>query len=306
MALHWPPYERNPREGTPIHWPGGARVAFWVAPNIEFYEISPPANATRPPWPRPEPDIVNWSWRDYGNRVGSWRCLEVFDRHNIVGSISLNSAMCSRLPEVVTAYLDRGWELFSHGQYNTRYLFGLSQEEETAAIIESCREIEALSGRKVQGFLSPALTYTNTTFESLNRAGLSYTLDLFNADRPAPLNRRYGRMVSVPYQVEINDFHALVAAGMSPEAYLHKFKQHFDQLYEEGAKSGTVVGLPLHPYVIGMPHYIWALDEMLAHVRSYNDVWVTTAGEIADFYLQNCYDEAVGARQSDTEDNHVL
>src|SRR5260370_20823338 len=141
----WPPDPTRAREELPvIQWPNEARVAFWVAPNIEFYEMYPPSNSIRAPWPRPLPDILNASWRDYGNRVGVWRCLDVFDRHDIIGSVSLNSAMCAHLPEVVSAFEQRGWELFSHGIYNTRYLSGLSAEEELAVIREACDEIEAL------------------------------------------------------------------------------------------------------------------------------------------------------------------
>ena len=284
----WPPYPRPQRSQLPIiRWPNGARVAFWVAPNIEFYEINPPPNPVRPPWPRPLPDVLNASWRDYGNRVGVWRCLELFDQYKITGSVSLNSAMCAHLPEVVGAFRDRGWELFSHGIYNTRYLYGLSPEDEIATLCESCAEIEAFCGQKVRGFLAPALTYNETTFDSLAKIGLRYTLDLFHEDVPLPLNSEFRGMVSVPYQVELNDFHALVASGMAADLYLRRFKDQFDRLYEEGAKSGTVVGLPLHPYVIGQPQYVWVLEKILAHVRQHEDVWITTAAEIADHYVSH-------------------
>jgi allantoinase len=296
LADAWPPYSsHSSRQRPTIRWPNGARVAFWVAPNIEFYELEPPPNPVRSPWPRPTPDVLNWSWRDYGNRVGVWRCLDVFDRHDIVSSISLNSAMCTHLPEVVAAFRDRGWELFSHGIYNTQYLLGLSPDEELAAIRTSCREIEAFGGRPVEGFLAPALTYTDATLANLAKAGLSYTLDLFHDDQPCYLSPEYGRLVSVPYQVELNDFHALVASGMSPRAYLSRFKDHFDQLYDEGATSGKVVSVPLHPYVIGMPQYIWVLDEILAYVRAHDQVWITSAAAIADHFRRTISRDAAVA-----------
>jgi len=289
----WPPYPRPARRTLPvINWPNNARVAFWVAPNIEFYELHPPANPVRPAWPRPLPDILNTSWRDYGNRVGVWRCLDLFDQYDIVGSVSLNSAMCGHLPEVVGAFRDRNWELFSHGIYNTQYLYGLSPDQEFEVLRQSCEEIERFCGKKVRGFLSPALTYNESTFATLARLGLRYTLDLFHEDVPLPLKDGYNGMVSVPYQVELNDFHALVAQGMAGELYLQRFKDHFDRLYREGERSGTVVGLPLHPYVIGMPQYIWVLEGILAHVRSHRDVWVTSAAEIADYYATNVLKQA--------------
>jgi allantoinase len=286
-ALNWPVSDWPDRNSPPITWPGKARVAFWVAPNIEFYEIAPPPNATRPAWPRPYPDILNVTARDYGNRVGVWRCLEVFDRHGVVGSVSLNSAMCRHFPAIVGEFAERGWELFCHGQYNTRYLFGMSREEQREAIGSARDEIEAFWGKKVGGFLAPALTYTEETLGLLVELGFSYTLDLFDRDAPYRLRGDLDSLVSVPYQVELNDFHALTAQGQAGEIYLQRFKDQFDRLYAEGGQSGKVVGLPLHPYIIGQPQYIWVLDAMLAHVRSHSDVWITTGGEIADHFRTN-------------------
>lgn len=283
-TLDWPlsPWPR--RDAAPLRWPDAARVAFWVAPNIEFYELVPPSNPVRAAWPRPTPDILNVSARDYGNRVGVWRCLEVFDAHGIRGSVSLNSAMCRHFPEVVAEFTRRDWELFCHGDYNTRYLFGRSRDEEKTLIADACAEIAAFSGRPVRGMLAPALTYTANTFDIMAELGLSYTLDLFDRDVPYRLSSRYGDLVSVPYQIELNDFHALTAQGMSGMLYLDKFRRHFDRLYAEGEHAGRVVGLPLHPYIIGLPQYIWVLDAMLAHVRQHDAVWITTADQIADCF----------------------
>ncbi len=290
----WPYLPRIPRVRRPvIRWPGDARVAFWIAPNIEFYELYPPANPVRASWPRPAPDILNYSWRDYGNRVGVWRCLEVFDLHKVTGSVSLNAAMCERLPEVVAAFVDRGWELFYHGLYNTRYAFGKSAEQELEDISSSCRLIAGFSGKPVRGFLAPALTYTEASVRVARQAGIDYLFDLFREDEPFPLNPALGRMLSIPYQVELNDFHQLVLGGLTPTRYFEQFKAHFDRLYREGEGSGKVVGLPLHPYVIGSPHYIGALNDMLGYAREHEYVWYARADEIADWYFDNFYGEAV-------------
>jgi allantoinase len=290
----WPLLPLIPRSRRPvIRWPVNARVAFWVAPNIEFYELYPPSNPVRPSWPRPTPDILNYSWRDYGNRVGVWRCLEVFDRYKTAGSVSLNAAMCERLPEVVKAFDERGWELFYHGSYNTRYAYGQSPEQEREDIASACRIIELFCGKAVRGFLAPALTYTEASMRVAGEAGIEYVFDLFREDEPFPLNPALGRMLSLPYQVELNDFHHLVLGGLSPRRYFEQFKAHFDRLYREGEVSGKVVGLPLHPYVIGSPHYIGALNDILAYVREHDHVWHASAGEIADWYFDNAYEAAL-------------
>lgn len=281
------PYQ--PRSGRPpaAHWPGGKRLAFWLAPNIEYYEVNPKPNATRAPWPRPYPDMQNWSWRDYGNRVGVWRCLEVFDKHGMAGSVSLNSAMCRHLPEVVQPFVDRGWELFCHGEYNTRYVFGETRQEELEHLGAACKEIAAFSGQPVRGLLSPALTYNESTLANAVSCGLDYVFDLCAADSVVEVNAADSQLLAIPYSLELNDFFAVVVGGLSAHAYVDRFKAQFDQLLRESEDGPKVVGLPLHPYLIGMPQYIWALDQILLHVRSFGDVvWCTQARHIADAYWQ--------------------
>lgn len=269
-------------------WPNGARMAFWLAPNIEYYELDPPKNPLRSAWPRPTPDFQNWSWRDYGNRVGVWRCLEVFDKHGLKGSVSLNSAMCAAMPGVVQAFVDRGWELFSHGQFNTQYLLGMDAETERAHLAASCEQISAFSGQPVRGLLSPALTYTATTLENAAACGIDYVLDICASDSALALKLPgRQRMLAIPYSLELNDFFAVVAGGLSARAYVERFKLQFDQLLVESDKHPRIVGLPLHPYLIGMPQYIWALDEMLTHVRAHPEIWCTRAVDIVDCVWQS-------------------
>ena len=115
-----------------LTWPGGARVAFWVVPNIEYYELNPSESTAR--WPRPAPDVLNYSLRDYGNRVGIWRIIDALDAFNVRASVSLNAAVCDRLPEIVDACVERGWELLSHGIYNTQLIHGMDEHQLDALI----------------------------------------------------------------------------------------------------------------------------------------------------------------------------
>lgn len=269
---------------TAISWPRKAKIAFWLAPNIEYYEIDPPRNPVRPAWPRAYPDMQNWSWRDYGNRVGVWRCLEVFDKHGMAGSVSLNSAMCRHLPEVVGEFTARGWELFCHGEYNTRYLLGATEKDEGDALRRACSEISAFSKERVRGLLTPALTYTETTFKSASACGIDYVIDVCASDTVEVLKVTERPMLAMPYSLELNDFFVVVAGGLSAGAYLDRFKRQVDRLLEEAGDGGKVIGLPLHPYLIGMPQYVWALDQMLAYVRQYPEIWCTRACDIADAY----------------------
>ncbi len=278
------PWRRRPR----ITWPGGARIAFWVVPNIEHYEYDPPPNARRMPWPRPVPDVAGYSWRDYGNRVGFWRMADVMARYGVRGSVSLNVAVCDHYPEIIERCCELDWELFSHGTYNTRYFYGMSEDQQRAVIRENRETILRASGQSMDGWLTPAISNDETTQHILAEEGILYTLDLLHDDQPTPVVTRSGnRLVSIPYSLEVNDVPLFVMRNTPPGRYAALCKAQFDTLYEEGAESGTVMCLPIHPYLVGQPHRIAALEEVLRHVAGHDKVWLATGREIAQHYIDN-------------------
>jgi len=285
---YWP-YHDRPK----ISWPGGARLAFWVAPNIEFYELDPPANPQRKAWPQPYPALPGYSIRDYGNRVGHVRQMELLDKYGIRGSISLSSALCDHHPEIIAMCAERNWEFFSHGIYNTRYTYGLSEEQEREMILDSVATIEKHTGSKPAGYLAPALSHSEHTIDLFAEAGGTYTCDLFHDDQPTPVKVRNGkRFVSIPYSLEMNDTIAYVVNKIEPRRYGQILKDNFDRLYLEGADSGTVMCIPTHNYQVSCPHRMRAFEEALEYITGHSDVWVTTGREIADYFIDNYYDIA--------------
>ncbi len=286
---YWP-YIDRPK----IVWPGGKKLAFWLAPNIEFYELNPPANPFRKAWPRPHPDIVPYSYRDHGNRVGHWRLMELMDKFGIRGSVSLSTAMCDHMPDIIEACNERDWEFFSHGIYNTRYTYGMSRAQEDAMIKDSINTVKQATGQRVRGYLAPALTHSEHTIELLAENNIHYSCDLFQDDQPQPLNTKSGKkLISMPYSLEVNDHYAFNVYGQSSDQYADLLRRHFDQLLKEGERSGTVMCIPVHAYLIARAHRIGPFAEVLEHITSHkDDVWITTAGEIAEFYLKNHWAEA--------------
>ena len=287
------PYHQRPA----IHWPGGARVAFWVAPNIEFYELNPPRNPARAAWARPAPDVLNYSYRDYGNRAGFWRMFDAMQRCKMRGSVSLNVAVCEHHPEVITACADAGWEFYSHGTYNTRYLMGMDEAQERAVIQDSIDTIKKHTGQKLDGWLAPALTYTDHTLDLVAEMGLTYVCDLFHDDQPGPVNVSQGRLTSVPYSLEMNDTIAYNVNQVQPRRYADILKRQFDRLYAEGETSGTVMCIPLHPYLVGQPYRIAAFEEALSYITSHDKVWLATGREIAQHFNEFYFDAFNAAAQ---------
>jgi peptidoglycan/xylan/chitin deacetylase (PgdA/CDA1 family) len=295
-GLYYPwPYLNRPK----IEWPGGARLAFWVAPNVEFYEIDPPQGPIQPStlWRKP-PDVLNYALRDYGNRAGFWRMLALFDELGVRASVSLSVAMCDHYPEIVEEMVARDWELFSHGVYNSRYLYGMSEEQELAVIEDVRRTIHRASGQTLDGWLSPALTNTPRTIELLARCGLKYTLDLFHDDQPTPVKVSSGRLISLPYSLEVNDWTGLHTSRGTPAEYAERIRDQFDRLYAEGDESGTVMCLPLHPFLIGVPHRVDHLAGAIDYILGHEGVWHATGREIAAWYLDHYYDAALAAQRA--------
>lgn len=307
---YWP-YENRPA----IRWPNGAKVAFWVAPNIEFYELDPPNNPQRKPWPSPHPSVPAYSIRDYGNRVGHMRQMALLDKYGIRGSISLSTAMCEHHPEIIAMCRERQWEFFSHGIYNTRYTYGLSEAQEKAMIKDSIETIHRHTGQHCAGYLAPALSHSEHTMDLFAEAGHElfgdqaafYTCDLFHDDQPTPVHLRSGRkFISMPYSLEMNDTIVYAVNKVEPRQYLTMLKRHFDRLYAEGAQSGTVMCIPTHNYQVACPHRMKAFEEALDYITGHPDVWVATGREIAEHYLAYYHDEAKAAICSHPAQQGVL
>jgi allantoinase len=281
-----------------IRWPNNARVAFWISPNVMFYEYSPPANPFRDPWPRcPHPDVRSYGHQDYGNRVGFWRMLETIDKHRMPCTACVNVATLQHFPEIRQAMIDRDWNYMSHGIYNTRFLWGLSEDEERALYRDVIDTIRELTGKPVLGALGPGPQSNSPhTPDLLAESGFLFQTDWFQDDQPFPIKVRQGRLISLPYTLEISDSSVIgtgPGAAWEGDDFAEMIKRQFDTLYEEGAESGRVMCISLHAYLIAQPHRARYLDQALGYILSHKEVWATTAEEIAEYYMAHCYDDVL-------------
>ena len=279
-----------------IRWPNDARVALWIAPNVEHYEYLPPRDPQRNTWTRsPHPDVQGYGYRDYGNRVGFWRMAEVLDQFGVVATASTNLAVFDHYPEVGAAMVERGWEIMSHGIYNTRYISSIDETAEQAFYIECIEALRSHTGQQLRGMLGPAVSNTSLTPDLMAEAGLIYHADWFHDDQPVPLATRSGqRLVSVPYSMELNDVPVFTQHFDTGE-FVAMAKAQLDVLRREADDDagGRVMCVALHPYLMGMPHRVDGLAAMLDYLMSHDDVWQTTASQIAQHFLDHHYDNFV-------------
>ena len=178
----------------------------------------------------------------------------------------------------------RGWEFMGHGITNSENLAGLDPDKERALIQNVLKTIEQSTGRRPRGWLGPGLTETHNTLDILAEEGVNYCGDWNSDDQPYPMKVRKGRMFSIPYCMEINDIPLFIRKGYTGEQYLQSVVDQFDTLYADSAKQPRVLGMPLHPMIIGQPLRSKYLERALAHMKKHERVWFATGSEIIDAY----------------------
>lgn len=291
---YWPIVER-----PPIDYPEGKRSAFYIGLNIEHFHLGRPATSITPLTATLPVDPLNYGWRDYGTRVGIWRMIELLDKVELRASVLLNAEVCENYPQIVAAGVERDWAWLGHGITNSSLWTGIEREEERRLLQGIVKTITTATGKAPRGWLGPALTETENTLALLAELGFSYSLDWVADDQPFPFEIEGKRFASVPYSIEINDIPAFLDQGMAPSTFRQAIVDHFDLLREESKRRpGGVLGVSLHPFLINQPSRHRYLVEALEYVRQFDDVWCTTSDDIAGWYLENHYDEAVEAQAS--------
>jgi len=281
------PFPYSPIISRPkLTWPGGAQVALWVIPNIEFFSLAEKVPLGSGGSGAPVPDVPAWSARDYGNRVGVFRLMEVLDRHGIRATVALNSDVCAHHPQIIAEGRERQWEWMGHNESNTRRLNEAPPGEEAGIIQRALATIAQATGTRPAGWLGSGLQETWETLDLLAAAGCDYVSDWTNDDQPYMMTLEGGkRLVAMPYSHEINDKPAFERAHRTADEFREMICRQFDVLYREGAQSSRMMAIAIHPYLTGVPHRIDAFDAALAYICRHERVWKATGAEIARHYL---------------------
>jgi len=274
-------------ERKPFTWPGGKTLALWIIPNVEVWQFDSPAGAAISPNTNNRvPDVINYAWRDYGIRVGLWRIADVLDDAGIRATVALNAQVCDVFPKAVDEMKRRGWEFMGHGMTNSRDLAKLAPDEEREVIQTTLRTIERAAGKRPRGWLGPGLTETFNTLDFLAEEGVIYVGDWNNDDQPFAMKVKKGKLFAVPYGMDINDMTLINRQGYTGEQYLQALTDQFDTLYADSRKTARVMGIPLHPFLMGEPWRAPYLKKAIAHFRQHDRVWFATGSEIADAFQQ--------------------
>ncbi|RIK97305.1 MAG: polysaccharide deacetylase [Burkholderiales bacterium] len=286
-----PHYEYVPIIDRPaLELPGGARVAVLPYVNLEHFPHDLPGTAIIPGTQRFNPDPLNYGWRDYGNRVGLWRIVELMDECGMRGTVCLNSDVIREYPRIMEETLARNWAFMGHGMNNApaNFLSGIDEEREREIVSGVLDAIRVATGRRTKGWISPFLTHTNNTPRILAELGVEYLCDYTADDHPFPLRVPNGSLLAMPYSLELNDVPAFQNIGLSSEAFGDMIVDQFDVLYEEGASNARCMPICLHTFWVGQPNKFKHLRRAFEYIARHRDVWMATADEVNDWYRRNC------------------
>ncbi|WP_439124560.1 polysaccharide deacetylase family protein [Marivita sp.] len=264
-------------------WPGGKRLAVYIGLNLEHFAFGEGLGAELAPG-GPQPDVLNYAWRDYGNRVGAWRMLDLFSALNMPASVLANSVMYDYAPDLMAAFSARGDEIVGHGRTNSERQSVLSLEDEETLIKEATGILTEAEGKAPKGWLSPWIAESRVTPDLLKKAGYTYTLNWCMDDQPVWMRTKHGPILSIPYPQEANDIPSIVARKDGACAFADIIIDTFDEMLEQSVQQPLVMGIALHPYLVGHPYRLRHLRRALQHICAHrDDIWFTQAGAIYDF-----------------------
>lgn len=264
--------------------PGRARVVVWTIVNLEVWDIARPMarQVLLPPTGQPMlPDLPNWSWHEYGMRVGVWRFFRLFERLGIRPTLSINARVCLDYERVAAQARAAGWEFMGHA-YEQMPIHKV--EDQRAMIYRSLDVLERFAGRRPVGWLGPGLTETYETPDLLAEAGIRYIGDWVHDDEPTEIRTAHGPLLTLPYTVELNDIPTMALQHHESPYWLRKCQDMFDRYYIEGAERPKIMAIAIHPYISGQPHRIRYLEEVYDYVNRHSDVLHWNGAEILEWY----------------------
>ena len=270
------------RDSVAARWPNGKGLAVYIGLNLEHFAFGEGLGAELVP-AAPQPDVLNHAWRDYGNRVGAWRLLDLFEALSLPCTVLLNSSILDYCPGLADAFAARGDEIAGHGRTNSERQSVLPEDEERALIAEATARLAGHFGKAPAGWLGPWIAQSHATPDLLREAGYGYLLDWCHDDRPNWMRTRAGPILSVPYPQELNDIPAIAVRRASAKEFADMIVAQFDEMLAQAEGQALVMGIALHPYIVGQPFRLRYLRRALAHIDGHRDaVWLTTAGAIAE------------------------
>ena len=278
-----------------VHWPNGARVAVSIVVNYEegserslldgddFHETN---NEVPSPVPPGDRDLFNESFFEYGSRVGVWRLLDLFDRHNVKSTFYCCALALERNPEVSRAIVARGHEVCGHG-YRWEEYHSADEDYERDSIRKTVQSLERTTGVRPTGWFTRYGPSVNTRRLVAEEGGFVYDSMALNDDLPYYVAVNEHPWLVIPYSFENNDARFWRGGLVSIGDFYEYLKESFDCLYEEGAARPRMMSIGLHCRITGTPARSRAVARFLEYATGFDGVWFARRDQIASHWLQN-------------------
>ncbi len=274
------------QDRRPVTWPGGASLAVWMNVSLPYY----PLDQSNDPFPPPYgmrtvyPDLRHYSLREYGHRVGVFRFFDALDAAGVKATFAVSARLAQRYPYLAERLAERDDEITCHGwSMNHPHHGDLDPKVEEELVRRSFQVLREATGRDIAGWLSPGKSQSRHTPDLLTAHGVRYMCDWVNDELPYRFFTANGPIVSMPLSTELEDAHILAGSLHSVSEYVAQVSDALDLLLTESkSEGGRMLALSMHPWMLGQPHRIGALEEILALITSREGVWTATAGEIVE------------------------
>ncbi|MDO9279052.1 MAG: polysaccharide deacetylase family protein [Polaromonas sp.] len=277
------PY-RFSNEGPALVPPPEGNILVHLVVNVEHWQFDAPMPRTliTPPHGKETvPDVPNFSWADYGMRCGLPRILEAIQDRGLPASTSINAGVIDAYPRAAEAMHAAGWEFIGHGMHQKSLNHAGAEEE---VIRTSLDMIESFTGIRPRGWLGPGLREGHNTPETLKAAGVDYVFDWVVDDVPNWMTTANGPLLSLPYNLEINDSIIYAIEKHSSDEMLERLKRTLALFVREAPQHPRVLAIGLHPHLIGVPHRFGSFEQMLDLLMQTPGVCFKQGHEIADWF----------------------
>ncbi|HEX7386734.1 MAG TPA: polysaccharide deacetylase family protein [Castellaniella sp.] len=263
-------------------WPGGKRLALHFSLNIEHF-IFGAGIGNDYAVAQPQPNIRSFGWRDYGNRVGAIRLLDLADTYDFQYGLLANSDVYAYCPGLIERFSAKGHEIVGHGRTDSERQIDMSEETETACIKEVTDTIRDREGRPPKGWLAPYICQTSRSLELLKDNGYEYMMDWPIDDQPIWFSTKNGRILSIPYSHDLNDSIECVSRRTPSQLFCDNLVDQFDEMLSESHQRPLVMSIVLHSFVLGQPYRLRQFRKVIEHIMQHRDeIWLATPGQIAD------------------------
>lgn len=275
----------NPDPILPSQWPEKRRIAVSVSIMLEGWsdDSAPGLGPMGNPLKAGILDTQARSWAAYGPTTGAWRILDILEKTGLKAVFYTSGILAERYPDLMRAIVQAGHSIAAHAWAQNIIPAYQNAEQEEADLKRSVQAIEDYSGMRPTGWISPRVTPSGNTVDILSKHGFRWYADEFDQDLPYSVTGQHGKIVAVPFTVEVNDVPLYVRYGNEPSAFTNILSTILEGWGTIGNPAGCL-DITVHAHVFGRPMGAIIFKRALMIAKQTEIAWMTNHSELANLY----------------------